>query len=169
MVDWKPTYFTLPLSPEFPTDGNKVINISQTLWRLPEKNDEILVLTDWQKWLIQHVLERYPDDFHDPSKAGRLRYKQVVISMPRKNGKSLLGALFALYGMLLHEPAPEVISVAASADQAKIVYRRLKHQVDSSELLAHFFFNFFLYQKINKTNCKNIHHGSTYHAVNVLP
>ena len=139
MVDWKPTYFTLPLSPEFPTDGNKVINISQTLWRLPEKNDEILVLTDWQKWLIQHVLERYPDDFHDPSKAGRLRYKQVVISMPRKNGKSLLGALFALYGMLLHEPAPEVISVAASADQAKIVYRRLKHQVDSSELLAHFF------------------------------
>ena len=139
MVDWKPTYFTLPLSPEFPTDGNKVINISQTLWRLPEKNDEILVLTDWQKWLIQHVLERYPDDFHDPSKAGRLRYKQVVISMPRKNGKSLLGALFALYGMLLHEPAPEVISVAASSDQAKIVYRRLKHQVDSSELLAHFF------------------------------
>jgi phage terminase large subunit-like protein len=139
MVDWKPTYFTLPLSPEFPTDGNKVINISQTLWRLPEKNDEILVLTDWQKWLIQHVLERYPDDYSDPSKAGRLRYKQVVISMPRKNGKSLLGALFALYGMLLHEPAPEVISVAASADQAKIVYRRLKHQVDSSELLAHFF------------------------------
>ncbi len=59
--------------------------------------------------------------------------------MPRKNGKSLLGALFALYGLLLHEPAPEVISVAASADQAKIVYRRLKHQVDSSELLAHFF------------------------------
>ncbi|MFN9953977.1 MAG: terminase large subunit domain-containing protein, partial [bacterium] len=29
--------------------------------------------------------------------------------------------------------------MAASADQAKIVYRRLKHQVDSSELLAHFF------------------------------
>jgi phage terminase large subunit-like protein len=139
MVDWKPTYSTLPLSEDFPTDGNKVINISQTLWRLPEKNDEILTLTDWQKWLIQHVLERYPDDYHDPSKAGRLRYKQVVISMPRKNGKSLLGALFALYGMLLHEPAPEVISVAASADQAKIVYRRLKHQVDSSELLAHFF------------------------------
>jgi phage terminase large subunit-like protein len=59
--------------------------------------------------------------------------------MPRKNGKSLLGAVFALYGLLLHEGAPEVISVAASADQAKIVYRRLKHQVDSSDLLGHFF------------------------------
>lgn len=137
--NWKPTHYTLPLTDDFTTDGDKIINISQTLWRLPEKNDEILTLTDWQKWLIRSVLERYPDDHEDPSKAGRLRYKQVVISMPRKNGKSLLGALFALYGMLLHEPAPEVISVAASADQAKIVYRRLKHQVDSSDLLGHFF------------------------------
>ena len=139
MDNWKPTHYTEPLNEEFPSDGDKIINISQALWRLPEKNDEILVLTDWQKWLIRHVLERYPDDHEEPSKAGRLRYKQVVISMPRKNGKSLIGALFALYGMLLHEPAPEVVSVAASADQAKIVYRRLKHQVDSSELLGHFF------------------------------
>ena len=139
MANWKPTHYTEPLNEEFPSDGDKIINISQALWRLPEKNDEILVLTDWQKWLIRHVLERYPDDHEEPSKAGRLRYKQVVISMPRKNGKSLIGALFALYGMLLHEPAPEVVSVAASADQAKIVYRRLKHQVDSSELLGHFF------------------------------
>jgi phage terminase large subunit-like protein len=134
-----PTHYTQPLCEEFTTDGDKIINISHALWRLPEKHDELLVLTDWQQWLIRHVLERYPDDYHEPSKAGRLRYKQVVISMPRKNGKSLLGALFALYGMLLHEPAPEVISVAASADQAKIVYKRLKHQVDSSELLGHFF------------------------------
>ena len=134
-----PTYWTEPLKDDFRTDGDKVINIAQALWRLPEKNDQLLVLTDWQKWLIRHVLERFPDDYHDPSKAGRLRYKQVVISMPRKNGKSLLGAVFALYGLLLHEGAPEVISVAASADQAKIVYRRLKHQVDSSELLGQFF------------------------------
>jgi phage terminase large subunit-like protein len=139
MANWLPTHYTLPLSEDFPTDGDKIINISQALWRLPEKHDELLVLTDWQKWLIRSVLERYPDDYPEASKAGRLRYKQVIISMPRKNGKSLIGALFALYGMLLHEPAPEVISVAASADQAKIVYRRLKHQVDSSELLGHFF------------------------------
>jgi phage terminase large subunit-like protein len=139
MANWLPTHYTLPLSEDYPTDGDKIINIAQALWRLPERHDELLVLTDWQKDLIRRVLERYPDTHPEPSKAGRLRYKQVVISMPRKNGKSLIGALLALYGMLLHEPAPEVISVAASADQAKIVYRRLKHQVDSSELLGHFF------------------------------
>jgi len=136
MSDWLPSFYTQTLSPEFPTDGDKLINIAQSLWRLPEKNDELLVLTDWQKWLIRHALERYPEG-HEL--AGRLRYKQVVISMPRKNGKSLIGALFALYGMLLHEPAPEVISVAASADQARIVYRRLLHQVNTSDLLKHFF------------------------------
>jgi phage terminase large subunit-like protein len=138
-MDWQPTAYTKPLSDSFTTDGDKLINISQALWTLPEKNNEPLVLTDWQKWLIRHVLERYPDDYPEPSKAGRLRYKQVVISMPRKNGKSLLGALFALYGMLLHEPAPEVVSVAASADQAKIVYRRLLQQLSSSELLKTLF------------------------------
>lgn len=138
-MEWLPTSFTPPLSEDFPTDGNKIINIAEALWLLPEKHNAKLVLTDWQKDLIRRVLERYPDDHEDPEKAGRLRYKQVVISMPRKNGKSLLGAVFALYGLLLHEPAPEVISVAASADQAKIVYRRLLHQVQSSELLGHFF------------------------------
>lgn len=138
-MDWMPTHYTDTLSSDYITDGNKLINVAETLWYLPEKHNARLVLTDWQKDLICRVLERYPDDYHDVNKAGRLRYKQVCISMPRKNGKSLLGALFALYGMLLHEPAPEVISVAASSDQAKIVYRRLLHQVNNSKLLQTLF------------------------------
>jgi phage terminase large subunit-like protein len=135
-MDWMPTHYTEPLSEDFVSDGDKLINIAEAIWHLPEKHDAVLRLTDWQKWLIRHVLERYPAGH---PLEGRLRYKQVCISMPRKNGKSLIGALFALYGMLLHEPAPEVISVAASVDQAKIVYRRLLHQVNNSELLKTLF------------------------------
>lgn len=138
-MEWLPTHYTEPLSENMVTDGDKLINIAEKLWRLPEKNDAPLRLTDWQKWLLRATLERYPADYPEAEKAGRLRYKQIVISMPRKNGKSLLGALYAAYGMLLHEPAPEVISVAASADQAKIVYRRLLHQVQSSKLLSTLF------------------------------
>ena len=134
---WMPTAYTEPLSEC--TDGQKLINLVEGVWDLPEKHNARLELTDWQKWLIRAVLERYPEDHPNPDKAGRLRYKQVVISMPRKNGKSLLGAVFALYGLLLHEPAPEVVSVAASADQARIVYRRLLHQTSTSPLLKHFF------------------------------
>lgn len=136
---WMPTAYTQPLSDDFISDGNKVIALVESLWDLPEKHNERLKLTEWQKWLIRASLERYPDNHPNPEKAGRLRYKQVVISMPRKNGKSLLGAVFALYGLLLHEPAPEVVSVAGSADQARIVYRRLLHQVQNSNILKHFF------------------------------
>jgi len=138
-LEWLPTHYTSSLDENFVTDGDKLINVVEAIWKLPEKHNAPLVLTDWQKWLIRRVLERYPDDHEDPELAGRLRYKQVCISMPRKNGKSLIGALFALYGMLLHEPAPEVISVAASADQAKIVYRRLLHQTQNSDILKSLF------------------------------
>ncbi len=62
-MDWKPTAYTKPLSDSFVTDGDKLINIAEALWRLPEKNDDKLVLTDWQKWLIRSVFERYPDDY----------------------------------------------------------------------------------------------------------
>ncbi len=58
-MDWLPTHYTQPLSEDFITDGDKLINISQAIWKLPEKHNELLKLTDWQKWLIRHVLERF--------------------------------------------------------------------------------------------------------------
>ena len=128
-MKWLPTRYTKPLSEDFPSSGDTVIGIAEAFIRLPERNNDKLVLTEWQKWLIRSVLERYPKDHPDPEKAGRLRYKQVVISIPRKNGKSLLGSLFALYGLIAHESGAEVISVASSADQANIVYRNVLNQI----------------------------------------
>jgi len=134
-MKWLPTRFTKPLSEDFPSSGDTVIGIAETFIRIPERKNEKLVLTDWQKWLIRAVLERYPKEHSDPEKAGRLRYKQVVISIPRKNGKSLLGSLFALYGLIAHEDGAEVISVASSTDQANIVYRSVLNQILNSKYL----------------------------------
>ena len=134
-MKWLPTRYTKPLSENFPSSGDTVIGIAEAFIRLPERNNDKLVLTEWQKWLIRSVLERYPKDHPDPEKAGRLRYKQVVISIPRKNGKSLLGSLFALYGLIAHESGAEVISVASSADQANIVYRNVLNQILNSKYL----------------------------------
>ena len=78
MQEWVPTHYTDSLFEDFATDGDKLINIVEAIWHLPEKHDAKLVLTDWQKWLIRRVLERYPDDYIDPQKAGRLRYKRYV-------------------------------------------------------------------------------------------
>ncbi|WP_267489615.1 terminase large subunit domain-containing protein [Enemella evansiae] len=66
---------------------------------------------------------------------GRLRYRQVVISMGRQNGKSLLGGGFALYGLTQHVPAPSVIGVATSVEQANVVYRRVHYAVTNDPLL----------------------------------
>ncbi len=132
---WLPTKFTKPLDEHFATSGDVVIGLAEAFMVMPEKGYEKLRLTEWQKWLIRSVLERYPLNHPDPEKQGRLRYKQVVISMPRKQGKTLLGSLFALWGLLAHEDAPEVISVASTADQARLVYKQVLNQIGNSEYL----------------------------------
>ena len=80
-MEWLPTHYTSSLDENLVTDGDKLINVVEAIWKLPEKHNAGLVLTDWQKWLIRRVLERYPDDHEDPELAGRLRYKQVCISI----------------------------------------------------------------------------------------
>ena len=132
---WLPTKYTKPLSEDFPTSGGVVIGLAERFMSIPEQGYKPLKLTDWQKWLINSVLERYPLDHADPEKAGRLRYKQCVISMPRKQGKTLLGSLFALWGLLAHEDAPEVISVASTSEQARLVYKQVLQQITNSPAL----------------------------------
>ena len=70
-----PTTYTAPLSDDFPTDGETVAELVRVAWKSPE-NPEGIELDEWQKWLLNHVLERYPKD-HELS--GQLRYRQVVI------------------------------------------------------------------------------------------
>jgi phage terminase large subunit-like protein len=89
-------------------------------------------LDDWQKWLLRHILERYPDD-HE-TYPGELRYRQVVCSMGRQNGKTVVGGGLALESMLFQKG--DVTSIASSYDQATIIYDRVKHVIDSHGWLA---------------------------------
>lgn len=130
-----PAIFTPALSENFLSDGPKLRAFVKLAWRTPEYPDGI-TLDRWQCWLIDRILERYPLDHPDPEKAGRLRFREVVVSIPRQNGKSVLGAIFALYGLLMHEPGPIVIGVASSAEQALIVYNRVLFVVQGNPDLA---------------------------------
>ena len=78
-----PTTYTAPLSHDFPTDGERVAELVRVAWKSPE-NPEGIELDEWQKWLLNHVLERYPEGHQ---LAGQLRYRRVVISLGRQNGK----------------------------------------------------------------------------------
>src|SRR5690606_4554279 len=90
-----------------------------------------IVLDDWQRALIRHVLEVYPPGH---PRAGELRYRQVLISLGRQNGKSVLGAILALWG-LVATAGSEVISVASTVEQANIVFKRVKHVIDAQASL----------------------------------
>jgi phage terminase large subunit-like protein len=126
-----PARFTPPLSQDFETDGDRLIELMELCWVTPE-SDTPIRLDEWQKWLLRHILERYPDD-HD-TYPGELRYRQVVCSMGRQNGKTVVGGGLALESMLFQKG--DVTSIASSYDQATIIYDRVKHVIDSHVWLA---------------------------------
>lgn len=128
-----PATYTPPLSEDFPTDGDKLIELTSLAWKSPE-NPAGLELDEWQQWLLRHVLERYPEG-HE--RAGELRYRQVVVSMGRQNGKSLLASIIGVYGMLMHQPSgASVISLASSIDQARIIYNRVLYVIQANTFLS---------------------------------
>lgn len=134
--DWHPTRYTAPLvaGEDFRTEGDKLLRFAARYWSIPDA--EALALDEWQRWLIRHVLEVYPDDWPVVELRGQLRYRQVVISMGRQNGKSVLGALFAIYLLALHVRGPRVIGLASIDRQARIVYDRVKYAIEREPALA---------------------------------
>lgn len=74
----------------------------------------------------------YPEG-HD--RAGELRFRQSCVSVGRQNGKSVIGAILGLYG-LLRAPGQLVIGIASSADQARILYDRTMLVIRRNKSLA---------------------------------
>lgn len=138
---WQPTRFTRPLCGcdvlgcgHFPTEGKRLVPFA--LQHVKTAMFGRLELDQWQSALLEAVLETYPDDWPVVHLRGQLRYRQVVISMGRQNGKSLLGLLFILYFLFLHVRGPNVIGLASLDRQAKIVYKRVKYAVDESPAMT---------------------------------
>lgn len=83
---------------------------------------EPMVMRDWQTAMMGRLLARRPD--------GRLKHRQALIGVPRKNGKSALGAGVALYGLAFGPRGGEVFSCAADKEQARIVFGTAKKMIE---------------------------------------
>ena len=127
-----PAIYTKPLTRNFISDGNKLIDFVELAWSSPE-HPEGIKLDEWQKWLLRHMLERYPPTH--PLYPNQLRFRQITVTMGRQNGKSLLGSILAAYGLLLHEQGAQVISLASSVDQANIIYSRVLFAIKNNPFL----------------------------------
>jgi phage terminase large subunit-like protein len=112
------------------SDGDLVTQFASE-WLTTSKGvraGEPLVFTEWQRWLLNALLERRAD--------GRLRNRRALIGLPRKQGKSLLGSTLALYGLFAGEAGAEVYSAAGDRQQARIVFNEAKQQIQNSPMLS---------------------------------
>ena len=65
------------------------------------------------------------------------KYREFVLIVARKNGKSALGSAIALYMLMADgEFGPEVVSAATKKDQAKIIWSEAKRMVKKSPILS---------------------------------
>ena len=67
------------------------------------------------------------------------RFRQLLLFVARKNGKSMLGSALALYMLIADsESGPEVVSAATKREQAKIIWLESKRMVKKSPALLRF-------------------------------
>lgn len=128
-----PTLYTKPLSDNPVSDGPWLREFCDRY--IKEFDGKPFQLEDWQADLIDAVLERFPDDWPAVKLRGRIRFRQVIISMGRQNGKSVIGAVLGLWG-LFQPGGPHVIGLASKREQAQIVFDRVKKIIDSHPQLS---------------------------------
>lgn len=88
-----------------------------------------LAVEPWQQEILD---EAYSLDEH-----GDRIYHTILLGIPRKNGKSSVGAGLALYHLTLDgENSPEVILASGSREQAGIVFQQAREYVEGSEMLT---------------------------------
>ena len=96
--------------------ANKVIRFVENFCHHCEGRDDLITLELWQKAAIALIFGIVDDD-------GRRHFKEVVLVVGRKNGKSLLAsAIIAYLAYVDGEYGAKIYCLAPKLDQARIVY-----------------------------------------------
>ena len=128
MAAWPPSRSTPPLSIDFPSLYDRYRKVIEVVWRvafgyLPEQ---------WQTDLLRALLEVYPAGH---PRAGQLRYRQVLVSVARQNGKTEVAAILGLIGLLRKLDAV-VIGIASTLEQSNLIYKRTLEAITRNGALA---------------------------------
>jgi phage terminase large subunit-like protein len=135
------------------TRGENVTDFAALLLKASRgfKAGEPLEFTNWQKWLLDRLLETNPE-------TGLFRYRKALIGLPRKNGKSLLGTAIALEHLLYGPAGAQVYSAAGDRNQAKIVFGEARQQVMNNPALNNVI-------KVYRDVLENQRNGGIYRAI----
>lgn len=124
---WPPTRCTPPLSPEFRSAFDPFRAVFRIVWQHAFGFE----FDVWQEELLRAVLEVFPEGH---PRTGQLRFRQVVISLARQNGKTEIAAALGLWA-LLREAGALVIGIASSREQATLVYERTMQAINRNPAL----------------------------------
>ena len=124
---WPPRFLTSTTAAERKRgDGVKAAEFIEALCRVDKQSfaspaGDLIVLRPWQKQLLSALLARRAD--------GRLKHRTALIGMPRKSGKSALLSGVTMRQLALGAPGSEIYAVAATRDQARIVFETAKSMI----------------------------------------
>lgn len=114
---------------EFQTAGPRVKAFAENYIRQTKGRwaGKPLTLEGWQSDLLDELY--LVED-------GKFVYREALIGVPRKNGKSTICAAIALYGLMaMNEAGAEVYAAAASKDQARVVFDQARAFIEASPAL----------------------------------
>lgn len=122
-----PSRYTPALSEEFTSEADWFMPIARLAFKVAY--GENYKFDEWQEWLIRRILETNSD--------GSLRYRQVLCSLPRQNGKTEVMSVIGLWA-LLRKAGVTNVGVASTADQARLVHERLLRTIQANPSLSKF-------------------------------
>lgn len=110
-----------------PSRANHILEFAENYCRHSKGKlgGQLVVLELWEKAMLAAMFGFIDDE-------GR-RYREVVLIVAKKNGKSLISSIVGLYLQVGDgEPGAEVYAVATKKDQAKIIWGEAKRMVNKS-------------------------------------
>lgn len=115
-------------------DGPQVLEFARAFGRIHKdsiggKVGEHIHWLPWEVRVIERIYARDPQ-------TGRRLHRRYMLGVARKNGKTALLAVLALYGLLLEADGAEVFSCAAEREQAKLVFNAAKRMVEMEPELS---------------------------------
>jgi len=125
---WPPRYLTKATAAEMKRgDGDLATTFIENYARVVKdsvggRTGSHIHLRPWQRNLMDWTLARRADN--------KKRFRQALIGLPRKSGKSALLSGLALYELILGPEGGEVFTVATTREQARIVFGTTRRMVE---------------------------------------
>ena len=91
------------------------------------EDGKLIVLEEWQREVIRKAFVR--------DKNGKLKFNIILLSVPKKNGKTTMMSACLLWALFAHTSNAEVYCLSGDKDQARIAFEKVSKMIMRNPLL----------------------------------